>query len=113
MVKRKLSKLDNDLMSYMLTSKNKGVKESGEFVMNQNFTIDASNIPKTTKEKGLRKSKPSHKRTESASMVSFVKPKIVSTINNSFVSKPKGDYSTSISMKHQRRASDALFSKRS
>lgn len=46
-------------------------------------------------------------------MVSFSKPKIVSTVNSSFVSKSKGDYSTSITMKHQRRASDALFSKRS
>lgn len=60
-IKRKQNKLDDDIMNYMLSSKNKGPKESGEFVMNQNFTMDTSNIPKTTKEKGLKKVKTSHK----------------------------------------------------
>jgi len=62
MAKRKLSKAEDDFINYLQISKSKNPKESGEFIVKQNFTIDSIDIPRTTKEVGLVKiTKPGHK----------------------------------------------------
>lgn len=69
----------------MLGSKNHP-KCSGEYSIKNTFTIDPADIPRSTKLRGSKKSKKGlHKKAESISSVSFSKPKISSTISNSFM----------------------------
>lgn len=47
--KNKLSKNSKDFMSYILSSNSK-MKESGEYSINQNLTIDSVDIPNAAKQ---------------------------------------------------------------
>ena len=111
--KHKLSKDENDLLSYIQSNSSKP-KESGEYSLSQNHTLDASEAPKSLKQRCLAKVKKGvHKKTESLCSISFQKPKISSTISSSFVSQKglvnKIDYASSINIKHQRRSSETQF----
>ena len=113
--KQKLSKGENEFMNYMQCSKEKK-KESGEYSLNHNLTIDSVEIPKSSKQKGnCKMKKAGHKKSESISSVSWIKPRISSTINHCFLPQKgirnKDDYSSSVKLNHQRRASETKFSK--
>lgn len=116
MKRNKTKPSDDEFLNYMLTSKSRKNKASGEYSIKQNLTLDPSDVSRATKEKGMTKIKRFTQKADSISMALFSKPKDGAISKNSFVI-PKGFLSkpekiTSISTKHQRRASDIQFSKR-
>lgn len=106
--KAKLPKTTKDFMSYMLSSNSK-TKNSGEYAVNQNLTLDPTSVlpiaPSST-------TKSSHQKSSSITHIPHSKPRISCTISNTFLPKSSNKipvYQPSIQMKHQRRASETQF----